>query len=186
MAEAPAAAPANTKDTLLEKLENIKALIKKTFDEKEPRGNDTASLAVHAAMAEAMADVITDCKITQNCAIDQTFVEEWALTQLLMKDKLDHFIRLHLLSTNSPSAYLNKLESKPYQAADIDATITDQPLVPSAVQKGPMRIKMQHNEACAQLKDILGRLAFILRNEMPAIKAHVQSVEARKQTINSI
>ena len=49
MAEAPAAAPANTKDTLLEKLENIKALIKKTFDEKEPRGNDTASLAVHAA-----------------------------------------------------------------------------------------------------------------------------------------
>ena len=84
----------------------------------------TASLAVHAAMAEAMADVITDCKITQNCAIDQTFVEEWALTQLLMKDKLDHFIRLHLLSTNSPSAYLNKLESKPYQAADIDATIT--------------------------------------------------------------
>ena len=34
----------------------------------------TASLAVHAAMAGAMADVITDCKITQNCAIDQTFV----------------------------------------------------------------------------------------------------------------
>ena len=185
MAEAPAAAPANTKDTLLEKLENIKALIKKTFDEKEPRGNDTASLAVHAAMAGAMADVITDCKITQNCAIDQKFVEEWALTQLLMKDKLDHFIRLHLLSTNSPSVYLNKLESKPYQVADIDATITDQPLVPSAVQNGPMRIKMQHNEACAQLKDTLGRLAFILRNEMPAIKAHMQSVEAKKQTINS-
>ena len=133
MAEAPAAAPANTKDTLLEKLENIKALIEKTFDEKEPRGNDTASLAVHAAMAGAMADVITDCKITQNCAIDQKFVEEWALTQLLMKDKLDHFIRLHLLSTNSPLVYLNKLESKPYQVADIDATITDQPLVPSAV-----------------------------------------------------
>mmetsp|Transcript_7465 Transcript_7465/g.19579 ORF Transcript_7465/g.19579 Transcript_7465/m.19579 type:complete len:311 (-) Transcript_7465:879-1811(-) len=182
MAETPAAAPANTKDTLLA---NIKALIKNTFDEEEPRGNNTASLAVHAAMAEAMADVITDCKITQNCAIDQTFVEEWALTQLLMKDKLDHFIRLHLLSTNSPSAYLNKLESRPYQVADIDATITDQPLVPSAVQKGPMRIKMQHNEACAQLKDTLGRLAFILRNEMPAIKAHMQSVEARKQTINS-
>ena len=185
MAETPAAAPANTKDTLLEKLENIKALIEKTFDEKEPRGNDTASLAVHAAMAGAMADVITDCKITQNCAIDQTFVEEWALTQLLMKDKLDHFIRLHLLSTNSPSAYLNKLESRPYQVADIDATITDQPLVPSAVQNGPMRIKMQHNEACAQLKDTLGRLAFFLRNEIPAIKAHVQSVEAKKQTINS-
>ena len=34
MAEAPAAAPANTKDTLLEKLVNIKALIKKIFDEK--------------------------------------------------------------------------------------------------------------------------------------------------------
>ena len=62
MAEAPAAAPANTKDTLLA---NIKALIKNTFDEEEPRGNNTASLAVHAAMAGAMADVITDCKITQ-------------------------------------------------------------------------------------------------------------------------
>ena len=55
MAEAPAAAPANTKDTLLKKLENIKALITKTFDEKEPRGNDTASLAVHAAMAGAIS-----------------------------------------------------------------------------------------------------------------------------------
>ena len=44
---------------------------------------------------------------------------------------------------------------------------------------------MQHNEACAQLKDTLGRLAFFLRNEIPAIKAHVQSVEAKKQTINS-
>ena len=48
MAETPAAAPANTKDTLLA---NIKALIKNTFDEEEPRGNNTASLAVHAAMA---------------------------------------------------------------------------------------------------------------------------------------
>ena len=64
MAEAPAAAPANTKDTLLA---NIKALIKNTFDEEEPRGNNTASLAVHAAMAAAMADVITDYEITQNC-----------------------------------------------------------------------------------------------------------------------
>ena len=45
MAEAPAAAPANTKDTLLKKLENIKALITKTFDEKEPRGNDHSAVA---------------------------------------------------------------------------------------------------------------------------------------------
>ena len=106
MAEAPAA---NTKDTLLQ---SIKALIQKTFDEEQPRGNNTASLAVHAAMAEAMADVITDCKITQNCAIDQTFVENWALAQLLMKDKLDYFMRLHLLSTtNLPAAFLNKLEN---------------------------------------------------------------------------
>ena len=73
MAEAPAAAPANTKDTLLE---NIKALIKNTFDEEEPRGNNTASLAVHAAMAEAMADVIQDHTITQNCQIDTEFVEK--------------------------------------------------------------------------------------------------------------
>ena len=60
-APAAAAAPANTKDTLLE---NIKALIKNTFDEEEPRGNNTASLAVHAAMAEAMAEVIQDHTIT--------------------------------------------------------------------------------------------------------------------------
>ena len=142
-------------------------------------------MAVHAAMAEAMADVITDCKITQNCAIDQTFVEEWALTQLLMKDKLDHFMRLHLLSTNSPLAYLNKLESRPYQVADIDATITDQALVPSAVQKGPMRIKMQHNEACANLKLHLERLAYYLRHELPVVEAEKRAAEAKKQTIYS-
>ena len=51
--------------------------------------NNTASLAVHKAMAKAMADVVTDHKITEEGAIDldQKFIEQWALTQLLMKDK---------------------------------------------------------------------------------------------------
>ena len=139
-------------------------------------------MAVHAAMAEAMADVITDCKITQNCAIDQTFVEEWALTQLLMKDKLDHFMKLHLLSsTNLPAAFLNKLECKPYQVADIDATITDQPLV-ETVQRGPKQIKMQHNKACANLKLHLERLAYYLRHELPVVEAEKRAAEAKKQT----
>ena len=49
MAEAPAAAP---EDTLYQ---GIMALIQKTYNEEEsPRGNNTASLAVHAAMAEAI------------------------------------------------------------------------------------------------------------------------------------
>ena len=51
--------------------------------------NNTASLAVHKAMAKAMADVVTDHKITEEGEIDITpeFIEQWALTQLLMKDK---------------------------------------------------------------------------------------------------
>ena len=88
-AEAPAAAP---EDTLYQ---GIMALIQKTYNEEEsPRGNNTASLAVHAAMAEAMENVITGRKITQDCQIDKEFVEQWARTQLLMKDKLDHIITL--------------------------------------------------------------------------------------------
>ena len=53
--------------------------------------NNTASLAVHKAMARAMEDVVTDPdhKITEEGEIDITpeFIEQWALTQLLMKDK---------------------------------------------------------------------------------------------------
>ena len=39
--------------------------------------NNTASLAVHKAMAKAMADVVTDHKITEDGAInlDQKFIE---------------------------------------------------------------------------------------------------------------
>ena len=62
--------------------------------------NNTASLAVHKAMAKAMADVVTDHKFTEEgfiynkIDVDQNFIEEWALTQLLMKDKQDHFLRM--------------------------------------------------------------------------------------------
>ena len=100
-AEAPAAAP---EDTLYH---DIVASIQKTYDKEEsPRGNNTASLAVHAAMARAMENVITGRNFTQDCQIDKEFVEQWARTQLLMKDKLDHIMRLYLLSTNSPSTLL--------------------------------------------------------------------------------
>ena len=48
-------------DTLYD---DIVASIQKTYDEEEsPRGNNTASLAVHAAMARAMENVITGRKI---------------------------------------------------------------------------------------------------------------------------
>ena len=61
--------------------------------------NNTASLAVHKAMAKAMANVVTDHKITEEGEIDITheFIEQWALTQLLMKDKQDDFMRMRIL-----------------------------------------------------------------------------------------
>ncbi len=112
-AEAPAAAP---EDTLYH---DIVASIQKTYDEEEsPRGNNTASLAVHAAMARAMENVITGRNFTQDCQIDKEFVEQWARTQLLMKDKLDHmnralflcgFLANHILtfcSSGPPLAYM--------------------------------------------------------------------------------
>ena len=63
--------------------------------------NNTASLAVHKAMAKAMADVVTDHKFTEEGESDITpaFIEEWALTQLLMKDKQDYFLRMHIHAT---------------------------------------------------------------------------------------
>jgi hypothetical protein len=45
-------------------------------------------------MVRVMADVCTDRKVEVVCEIEQSFVENWALTHFLMKDKQDHFMRL--------------------------------------------------------------------------------------------
>ena len=59
-AEAPAAAP---EDTLYH---DIVASIQKTYDEEEsPRGNNTASLAVHAAMARISSLLLKMLVITR-------------------------------------------------------------------------------------------------------------------------
>ena len=164
-AEAPAAAP---EDTLYH---DIVASIQKTYDKEEsPRGNNTASLAVHAAMARAMENVITGRNFTQDCQIDKEFVEQWARTQLLMKDKLDHIMRLYLLSTNSPSTLLRVT----YQAADIEV------VTPPVSQ-----LKVKHNEACDRLKLALERLAYHLRHEYPVVEAEKQVAEGKKQSLNS-
>ena len=84
---------------------------------------NTACLAVHKAMAKAMADVVTDHKITEEGEIDITheFIEQWALTQLLMKDKLDNFMRMRIHATNAAGATL--VIKVPYMAADIKTGI---------------------------------------------------------------
>ena len=84
--------------------------------------NNTACLAVHKAMARAMADVVTDHKITEEGESDITpeFIEEWALTQLLMKDKQDHFLRMHIHATNAAGATLVIKENVPYKVPDIE------------------------------------------------------------------
>ena len=67
----------------------------------------TACLAVHSH-GKAMADVVTDLKITDEGEIDvdQNFIEEWALAELLMKDKLNHFMRMRIHATNAAGATL--------------------------------------------------------------------------------
>jgi hypothetical protein len=74
--------------------QGITDLIQKAYNEENPRGRNATSLAVHGAMARVMADVCTDRKVEVVCEIEQSFVENWALTHFLMKDKQDHFMRL--------------------------------------------------------------------------------------------
>jgi hypothetical protein len=73
--------------------EGITNLIQKAYNAENPRGRNATSLAVHSAMARVMADVCTDRKVEVVCEIEQSFVENWALTHFLMKDKQDHFMR---------------------------------------------------------------------------------------------
>ena len=86
-AEAPAPAPTSSLED--EVYDALKTTIGHAFEQSDD--NNTACLAVHKAMARAMEDVVTDPdhKITQEGEIDITpeFIEQWALTQLLMKDK---------------------------------------------------------------------------------------------------
>jgi hypothetical protein len=81
-AEAPA--PAATPSLEDEVYEALKTTIGQAFEQSDD--NNTACLAVHKAMARAMADVVTDHKITEEGESDITpaFIEEWALTQLLI------------------------------------------------------------------------------------------------------
>ena len=91
---APAATP-SLEDGLYT---NLKDAIREAYEGVD---NNTACLAVHKAMARAMEDVVTDPdhKITEEGEIDITpeFIEQWALTQLLMKDKQDDFMRMRIL-----------------------------------------------------------------------------------------
>ena len=96
-AEAPA--PAATPSLEDEVYDALKTTIGQAFEQSDD--NNTACLAVHKAMAKAMANVVTDHKITEEGEIDITheFIEQWALTQLLMKDKQDHFMMMRIHAT---------------------------------------------------------------------------------------
>ena len=74
-------APAATPSLEDEVYEALLMTIGQAFEQSD---NNTACLAVHKAMAKAMADVVTDHKITEEGEIDITseFIEEWALTHL--------------------------------------------------------------------------------------------------------
>ena len=84
-------APAPTPSLEDQVCEALLMTIEQAFEQSDD--NNTACLAVHKAMAKAMANVVTDHKITEEGEIDITheFIEQWALTQLLMKDKLKQF-----------------------------------------------------------------------------------------------
>ena len=78
-------------------------------------------------MARAMEDVVTDPdhKITEEGESDITleFIEQWALTQLLMRDKQDHFMRMRFHAANAAGATLAIKENVPYKAPDIETSI---------------------------------------------------------------
>ena len=78
------AAPAPTSSLENEGYDALIMTIGQAFEQSDD--NNTACLAVHKAMARAMADVVTDHKITEEGESDITpaFIEEWALTQLLI------------------------------------------------------------------------------------------------------
>ena len=130
---------------------------------------NTACLAVHKAMAKAMADVVTDHKITEDGAIDldQKFIEEWALTQLLMKDKQDDFMRMRIHATNARGATLVIKENVPYKAADIKTSIK---LV------GRSAKQERQDGALRRLKVVYGLLAYKLAHEKPAIKTSLEKI----------
>ena len=113
-------APAATPSLEDEVYDALKTTIGHAFEQSDD--TNTTCLAVHKAMARAMADVVTDHKITEEGESDITpeFIEEWALTQLLMKDKQDHFLRMHIHATNAAGATLVIKENVPYKVPDIE------------------------------------------------------------------
>ena len=164
--------------------QGITNLIQKAYNEENPRGRNAASLAVHSAMARVMADVCTDRKVEVVCEIEQSFVENWALTHFLMKDKQDHFMRLWLKhQQNTNLVHLDKIECLPYKSADIDTEVINQPAVINI--QPSQAFKDLHNGACNKLKVTLARLAYKLRHEIPAIGAAKQAVEVAKQKIEN-
>ena len=171
-AEAPA--PAATPSLEDEVYDALKTTIGQAFEQSD---NNTACLAVHKAMAKAMADVVTDHKIREEGEIDvdQNFIEEWALTQLLMKDKLDHFMRMRIHATNAAGATLVIKENVPYKAPDIETSIKS--VGRSAKQE-------KQSQALNRLKVVYGLLAYKLAHEKPAIKAGIEQVIAGMEDLD--
>lgn len=137
------------------------------------------SLAIHTALSKSMSDVITDIEINPNIStLPKSFIEQWALTQYHMKDKQDYFMRFWLNQNKMAGSVLHLTEFLPYQPADISTSIE----TCSALEANTMLQK--HNDACTKLKITLSRLAYKLRNEIPAIEAHLQNVETAKNDID--
>ena len=118
-----------------------------------------------------MEDVVTDPdhKITEEGEIDITpeFIEQWALTQLLMKDKQDDFMRMRIHATNARGATLVIKENVPYKAPDIETSIK---LV------GRSAKQERQDGALRRLKVVYGLLAYKLAHEKPAIKTGIEKI----------
>ena len=175
-AEAPAPAPTSSLED--EVYDALKMTIGHAFEQSDD--NNTACLVVHKAMARAMADVVTDRKFTEDGEIDITaeFIEKWALTQLLMKDKLDNFMWMRIHATNAAGATLVINERVPYRAPDIE----------TGIEEGLSPEQEAQSQALNRLKLVYGHLAYILAHENPAVKTaldqKIQEIERVENTDN--
>ena len=126
-----------------------------------------------------MEDVVTDPdhKITEEGESDITleFIEQWALTQLLMRDKQDHFMRMRFHAANAAGATLAIKENVPYKAPDIETSIK---LV------GRSAKQEKQSQALNRLEVVYGLLAYNLAHQKPAIKTGIEQVIAGMEELD--
>ena len=141
-------------------------------------------------MAHAMCDTITDIKGPYMSQVTQTFVESWSLATSHMEHKLTYFMRMLLLKNKKKGSILHTVQRIPaYVPADIESFLREDkgyqaPSLAAAPKPAiKPKTKSQHNTGCRELVLAYGRLAFCLRQYMPALASALSECEAEKQQI---